>query len=68
MKAIIYFPNDPSVGWSPETFEMEIPFNKSEYVTDYGKEVLREEIQNLYIQMHQDGNCRVSFDFENIND
>lgn len=68
MKAIIHFPNDPSVGFFPETFEAEIPFNTEQDVNDYGKEALRCEITKLYNTMYEECICKVHFDFENIND
>jgi len=65
MKAIIHFPNDPSVGFFPETFEAEIPFNTEQDVNEYGKEC---EITKLYNTMYEECICKVHFEFENIND
>jgi hypothetical protein len=63
MNAHIYFPNDPSVGMFPYSYDMTIyRFTEIDDSSEY-REDIRAKIQELYKNM-DDSSCFVSFDDE----
>lgn len=61
IKAIIYFPNDPSVGIFPNYYTAEIPPFEPE-----NREDTRQMIQKLYTELEGEFCCKVFFSDENI--
>lgn len=65
MKAIIHFANDPSVGWFPETYEMQLPDIEALTEMEWDREMIRQEIQNAYFLINGENNsCKVWFSDE----
>ena len=60
--AIIYFPNDTSVGIFSETFTAQLPMN--EFEDKEHREWLRDSLKRLYDEMNGEFICRVSFSDE----
>ena len=67
MKATIYFPNDPSVGLFPSSYEIELPFDSFEDMEtpSDNREMCREQIAAFYKDWEGDTmKCYVTFSDE----
>lgn len=69
IQAIIFFANDPSVGWQSETFTMQIPdfredFTETEEMLKKCTEQIRNDIKAVYDMMYGESYCTVKFSFE----
>ena len=69
MKAIIYFHNDPTVGWFSETYEMTLPEPSTLEEMGWMREDLRKQISELYFAINgENSSCKVRFSDEMDND
>ncbi len=66
MKAIIYFPNAPTVGIFCETFEADLPMN--DFNNKEEREECRKELKQFYDHWNGEFCCHVTFDDEIQND